>query len=336
MSDHYILSICIPSYNRFNVLLKTIVSIQKCDANDFEVVIVDNKSENDILSYIKEEKNLKIYKRKNSVSGIQNGRDCLNYGSGRYRMLLLDKDFIDGDRLNIFLNLLRNNSEISGGLCYPNRLKDIGYKLVNRNDFYKWGYKGVHPSGMFIREDILNEENLISRYWEKSSIYNENSMGGDLLLARCLSIGNYVVYKNPLIITEISSEARKIKTHSYTMENMFFFPRNRIKQMDIYFAHLSTLGLDGKDYLQTIESIFMETLDKCTFGLYEIMKNSDICEHYGISTRKISYREMMINVKAVTKKIVKSEYIILTKKQKKEIKKIQYKYYFKIIKKLFY
>ena len=43
-----VLSICIPSYNRLDELKKLLCSISKAKSDEFEVVVVDNGSSDDI------------------------------------------------------------------------------------------------------------------------------------------------------------------------------------------------------------------------------------------------------------------------------------------------
>ena len=61
-----LLSICIPSYNRFEKLDKTIREILRAETKKFEIVIVDNCSPRNIEEYITciDDPRVRIVKRK--------------------------------------------------------------------------------------------------------------------------------------------------------------------------------------------------------------------------------------------------------------------------------
>ena len=92
-----ILSICIPSYNHLSHLQDIIDSFSLSKSNECELVIVDNGSTEDISSVLHtEDPRIKIFKRKIVIKGPENMGSCIEFGTGKYRLLVIDKDFIDG------------------------------------------------------------------------------------------------------------------------------------------------------------------------------------------------------------------------------------------------
>ena len=71
-----VLSICIPSYNRLDELKKLLCSISKAKSDEFEVVVVDNGSSDDI-DFIKiNDDRIRVIKR-DLVSRCQNEKYLL-------------------------------------------------------------------------------------------------------------------------------------------------------------------------------------------------------------------------------------------------------------------
>ena len=111
-----VLSICIPSYNRFYNLEKCVHSVLSSKSNEFEIVIVDNQSPkniNETLNFY--DSRLRIVNRTESVDGKLNVGNCVYYSKGKYTMLCLDKDRVDGRYIDEFIEALKSDDSICGG-----------------------------------------------------------------------------------------------------------------------------------------------------------------------------------------------------------------------------
>ena len=293
-----LLSICIPSYNRFGQMRMNLESIFKARSKEFEVVIVDNCSTNNIDGLGISDDRLNVIKRKEKVDGRINVWESLLFGKGKYVMMCLDKDYIDGDSLDIFISKLQRNENIQGGYCVLDKKNSKGTASLVTNNFEKVIYKNRHPSGTFYRKEILKEEYETVKFKDRKSIYYLNAFIEDFLLAKCMVKGNIYIYDSPLVFTantiRVVDENSMAKSYTYKPENknLFFMPNCRLKQLNINLLHLDTLNFTSEEKNKIIREITGEALLTCTVGYEEVMKNSDICMHYYIESRQVTRKEL--------------------------------------------
>lgn len=306
-----ILSICIPSYNRFEKLKMNLESILKAKSMDFEIIIVDNISPHPIEKYITiVDKRLRIIKRKKPVDGKYNIGNCFSYAKGLYTMLCLDKDFIQGDYLDKFLQELRQNSYLAGGYCIQNKFKRNGSSFITKeNAILNYGYLSKHPSGNFYKTEILLGVIKKLKLSERA-----NTFSLDIYMAECAVKGAMMFYDKPLIYLEKSKDTIKVKSYSYKKEDnsIFFFPQNRVNQFRIYVRHLNTLSISKIMYMKILCRLYCDTLRYVTVGFQSLMKDKAVCTHYRLKCRDVTVNEMKENRRLLNqsfKKIYKSIFV---------------------------
>lgn len=293
------LSICIPSYNRFEKLYETLNNILEAKSDLFEVIIIDNCSPRNIESFLPiNDRRLKIIKRSKAVSGIKNVFDCLFYGEGKYKLLLLDKDYILGKNLDRFINIL-SKENVCGGYCDINS-KNFGYEIIEKNVVKKFGFLDKHPSGDFFRSDIL-----LSYIKDKKEKLQKDIFSFDICLAGCAANGAMLHYKEPLIFSSLEQvdSKDKIKSLSFSKEkaNLFFLPQNRIEQFITYLSYLKDLDISNKEKEEVLKTLYFRTAENITYSYKSIMSNEVICNHYRIDVDNITDAEMKKNLELLKK-----------------------------------
>ena len=114
MANTPILSICIPTYNRADILNKSLYILTSNEAFDdqTEVVIVDNCSTDHTPSviqfYSNKYKNIVSYRNTKNI-GFNNGERVLSLANGKYLKLINDYVIINNDCLHFILNEIRNH-----------------------------------------------------------------------------------------------------------------------------------------------------------------------------------------------------------------------------------
>ena len=94
------ISIVIPTYNRFNFLKEAIESIKKQNFKDFEIIIIDDNSTDDTATIIDMYKNLRIkyIKNKKNMGPGYNRKIGISSCDGEYIIFMDDDDYyIDND-----------------------------------------------------------------------------------------------------------------------------------------------------------------------------------------------------------------------------------------------
>lgn len=289
-----ILSICIPSYNRFRVIQKNLNSILESNSKQFEVIVVDNCSPEDIYQGLDiSDSRVKIIRRKEPVYGPRNVSECLSYAKGKYALLCLDKDQVNGRYLEQFINCLQKNPNICGGYCgqdWGKGVIDTEPLIYTDNTLREFGYLSKHPSGDFYRMSCINKW-----FQDLSNPLLDDPFFFDILLAECASCGAMLKFQKAMITVESPEECLKIKSISISPEkgNLFFAPQNRIEQFKVFCKHLEQLRCNQKDKYKTLYDLYKRTLLYVTSAFKECMNNRNICIHYKITSRKVSFKELI-------------------------------------------
>lgn len=122
----YLLSICIPTYNRANLLANTLTSIFNENENnsDFEIVISDNCSTDQtefvVKKFLNINNNIKYIKQPSAIDGNSNIIFALNNGTGKFLKLCNDTALFESGSIRILLNLIKVNENTKPVIFFSN------------------------------------------------------------------------------------------------------------------------------------------------------------------------------------------------------------------------
>ncbi len=179
------LSIIIVNYKSSDKTIKCVNSIQKFDLGDilFEIIIVDNKPENNELSEIKNSfKNLGIninYIQSKKNLGMGGGNNLgIESASGKYILILNPDIIVKKDSIKILYNYLKNSKEVGivgPKLIYPNG--DLQYSCFR-------GWKKYTP---FLRRTFLGKifKKQLNGFLMKDKDHDK-VMTADWIMGSCL------------------------------------------------------------------------------------------------------------------------------------------------------
>lgn len=187
-----ILSICIPTYNRLEILRNTIASIYSdldgVNMNDFEVVISDNSKEHTTQPVIKDFDYDNLHYYPTECEGFKNSFFALSYGNGDYLKLNNNYTMFKKGTLRTLIDQLKNLKENKCQVIYTNGLrakKNVSYYnsfddyLAGLSYFCSWsaGY------GMW-REDFEKVKNVveIDKYFPQTSLLLTQSYKHDFAI----------------------------------------------------------------------------------------------------------------------------------------------------------
>ena len=291
-----VLSICIPTYNRINKTSELVHNILLYKGNDIEVIVLDNCSFDDtenILSSI-DDKRFSYIRNESNIGSMPNVLKSMTFGTGKFVMLCLDKDFIRAENLPLFINKLKSYQEISVGYCALNYDTFEGDNNFKRGleSLLKLAYISSHPSGLFLRRDVLGDKCIIDKILNNNKTFAFNT---ELLKAEMCVLGNSTKVNIPLVFTEKLEDCKEVMSHTYKGDNIYFFPDNIKKTFIIYVENLLNLDISKFEKRIVLKRIFSSLFIASTFGFKEIMKNNSICAHHGISTRNVTRKEIFKN-----------------------------------------
>lgn len=110
--QNIILSICIATYNRKELLLELLESILQYPHEDIEIIVSDNASTDGtweaILEIADKEKRLRVYRNKQNYGAQYNWIRSLLYGTGKYLMMCNDRQIVSADSVAEFTAAFHN------------------------------------------------------------------------------------------------------------------------------------------------------------------------------------------------------------------------------------
>lgn len=279
-----LLSICIPTYNRYKKLFQLIMSILESDSIDFEVVVLDNCSSDETKDMIINDSRVRIVHRKEKVSGNKNCIEALYEGNGTFAMLCLDKDFIVGGCLSNFIQRLKNTESIACGYCeIDSKREDSDFvvdKLIEDSMF-----TCKHPSGYFFNRAYLNKINDEVINDNNYNNYYDMPYGIELFYAHTLTYGKECIYNSKLVIKhkEISFSDEKSLTYGNGKKPLFYLPEEQRNYFKIFVYCLNELNIDLNTYKKILKRLIFRTLYRGSLIYWTLPKY--VVEHYEIKYR---------------------------------------------------
>lgn len=297
--DKPILSICIVSYNRRNELKKTINRLtQNYVGGNIEVIISDDGSTDGTIeemnNYARKYNWIKFYTRDIPLGAIKNWMFALSMGSGKFVMTLNDRDTIETDNLNNFIDILNTDEDIVGGYCDPFIHDDVIKYYDGIDILFKVAYRSLHPSGYFFRRDKLNELSCMEEYLKYFTKENVGFWPHDFVMAECFNKGRVLLYRKKLVV---KSKNEYIATHrsgvdTSTVENIWFSPKQRFAQFIRIIKHIQSLHINEIKKYFLINKVLYRQLRYATIIYASYRKNKYESLHYGLEIKSVSKLEI--------------------------------------------
>ena len=160
------ISIIIPTYNSANTIEETIASVQKQDFTDFELIIIDDGSQDNTIEVVQHvvEPRLKLFAYENGGVAVARNRGIAK-STGEYISFLDADDLWSSDKLSKQFEALKKSAKAKVAYSWTSFIDDQGKHLFSGTRF---GYEGnVYPqliqtnfltnaSNILIQRDVLN------------------------------------------------------------------------------------------------------------------------------------------------------------------------------------
>jgi len=123
-------SIIVTTFNRVHFLSETIESIMSQTYTDFELIIVDNMSEDETTKYVRGLSDPRVYYYRNANNGViaVNRNFGIEQAKGKYIALCDDDDLWLPEKLQRQVFLLESKPDVA--LCYTNAESFSGNKVI--------------------------------------------------------------------------------------------------------------------------------------------------------------------------------------------------------------
>lgn len=299
MSEQYLLSICIPTYNRKHVIVPDVKRYLSINDYRFCVKISDNCSDDGTKEELMSINDSRLIYNFNNYNygGISNAFHALHKSPSKYLLYVLDKDTVDEKLLSRFLDYLEDKSPYYGYVDLSNNLPfhETIYK-AGRDAILHTAFLSKHPSGFFWRKDLYDEESEKDYY---QSIYKTFDFQFDLMAGFLGAKYDATIFYWPLIINanlRVTSSSKPEKTLTYCEKNIFFGKEKRILAYKHYMDCVKSIQLNVADKSDISKQLTFKCIGQVTTELRYLYNHKDICFHYNITPRKVSFTEMIENL----------------------------------------
>lgn len=293
MTD-YLLSICIPTYNRPSVV--DIVSrYLAVDDSRFCIYVSDNCSNDGtyekLLILANDNKKLLLNHNKSNLGFRENYVACMINAPSEYVIFTIDKDIINTESLIDFIDILQTKRPIYGYVPY-------NYIGKTSTTIYKKGcealkncaFLNMHPSGYFYNKTIFVNELSQPIYKQLNPFF---AFPFDMVMGGIASEHDAMVISMPLITLAIQLPK---KTLSYNEDNIFFGLKMRLISFAHYINRLALTSLSKEEKA----NVAIYHLNRLLIEVSIVLRNEYIdsfkTEYYNLKQRSIGYVEMLHNM----------------------------------------
>jgi teichuronic acid biosynthesis glycosyltransferase TuaG len=188
-----LVSVIVTTYNRSEMLAETIQSILKQSFVDFELIIVDNMSQDATQEYVEglQDSRIRFFKNPNHGVIAVNRNYGIREAKGVYIAFCDDDDLWMESKLDVQLQLLKNNPNCV--MCYSQAESFLNNRTVKKamvrreiknSHFFSLLQGNYIPnSSVLIKKDVFNQIGLLN---ESSDLREDYEMW--LRVAKCHSI----------------------------------------------------------------------------------------------------------------------------------------------------
>ncbi len=202
------ISICIPTYNRSDLLKKTLISVTRQTVKPYEVIVADNCSQDNTEEVAKSFPGVVYYRNEKNLGLAGNSNRCIQFAKGEFVTILHSDDLIAPNWHEYWLSVLSRYKDSDIGVFFSSIFtidSDGRAKIVYRifseervlapgeafRELWSRNMCGLPASGSIIfRKSIFND---IGGYVEELS-----TEADALLVLRILN--NYAIFHSPQLI----------------------------------------------------------------------------------------------------------------------------------------
>lgn len=133
------ISICIPTFNRSDLLRKTLISVMSQTVKPYEVIVADNCSEDDTEGVVKSFKDVMYYRNERNLGLAGNSNTCIKLAKGDFVCILHSDDLISPYWHEYWLSVISRYKDSDIGVFFSsvftidsNETAKIVYRLLSK------------------------------------------------------------------------------------------------------------------------------------------------------------------------------------------------------------
>lgn len=287
--DSYIVSFCIATYQRYEIVKELIMELLSVDSDKFEVVVCDNCSKDGSFEKIKEIKDvrLQIYANDRNIGSLANMCAALDRGRGHYLFYINDRDNVDSFKIKKLITILEriDKEDVAFAKCIddfsPERDYDIF--LCGREALLEFGCRIAHPTGYLYRYDAWNS--IVKR----RNLFEQQCYGDYPFTQICAILSQ--AYNGAIIYGDICNLKRrridfsKVKSGYYSNrkdKRLWYTPEVQWRELMIAYKFLIMEGIDKEQVDEVLSSRYQEYLRRVVIEYKNIIAKPENTLHYNL------------------------------------------------------
>ncbi|PMG94756.1 glycosyltransferase family 2 protein [Vibrio breoganii] len=264
-----IITVCIPTFNRSEKLVKALASVLSVSHSDLRVIVYDNCSDDDTWEELKkiEDNRLSVFRQEYNKGFCRNLIDVVSKAQSKYIYLLSDDDIIEPSYIDeILSNNFLSKNEI--GLIYSS-IYD------SHNESYYLKYKDNEIDASSIGKVLFKHSYMTGMLLNKDAIDFE-------FIEQLLEEERNLLYPHEIMVFTILAQGYKSFTHSdiscyqgipgksYIVDECaYYFFRERVKLIEMYKRMIDGYALTSSQKRESYKSL-------ANFSAYFLLKKSPL------------------------------------------------------------
>ncbi len=304
------ISICIPTFNRAEVVYKNVIKCLEHREIDLEVVVSDNCSEDNtekILGQI--EDNRFKYVKNEYNNGFENLVSVLTYAEGDYLLLTSDEDQVIFSSLKEVIPVLENENPaiLKGGAS----LFGKSY-IVHRDGNYEKGFEAIkaYGAGCAYMSGYIFNSKIMKKVLNDTSGKKLNRRFGYAfcfinLAIEMLEFGKLSYRKE--ILTDQFVNAKRDTTALFDCGKIAYSPEKTLESIEEKIDALARTSLNEEQKFYMCEHCLNRQIVECHISEYKSTYNNVILEDIRKSGEKEIYNYYIENRKKLEKEDIFKE-----------------------------
>lgn len=288
-----IVSFCISSYKRYDILKELVLELLSVDSDKFNVIINDDCSEDGTIekvSQIKDDR-LKVYVNKKNVGGPMNICNTLDRGDGKYIFYINERDNVDSSKVKKLIAILEQMEEknVAFALCNDdvNSSKDYLIYGPGEEAMLEFACRIIHPTGVIFNRSIWHKISKRYLFFEKECYGDYGLTLVSAIIARrynCAWIYGDICEKKRKRIDFFKEKSRYyIKKKD---QRIWYFPEVQWRELMIAYRFLKKLNIKEECLEKILRYRYKEYLYRIVVQYKDILLDPENTVHYDINTHQ--------------------------------------------------
>lgn len=297
MKNKYVVSFCVPVYNRADVSYLLAKDLLANKDNRFQVVISDNNSSDKTIELLEtiQDKRLKICKNiEGNYPATLNWYNALENGDGVFLYLVMGRDKLFSENIGKLIELLLKQQNENIGFmrdrganekCEIYSKVGAAIKFLDRD----------HPSGLIIKNTLWkNISNRKCYFCIEDYYYPENYIKGELLKVSAAALIGSGVYSSGKENVRVYIDKKKDKSKIvHNKRYCFIFPHNNLMYLKRITEIIESIGYNEEEISTIILRQYKKHLNNGIIHYGVDRRNEELCSHYNLKPRKVMKSELV-------------------------------------------